>query len=88
MTGLEMLGVASALVTLSAFVANEFGYLTSDDFLYDLLNMVSSMGLFTYAYSTGGVPFMITNSVWFLVSAMDVIKYLVRGKPKKRRRLK
>ncbi len=86
MSGIEILGIVSALVALSAFVANEVGILTTEDFSYDFLNMVSSMGLFAYAYSTGVVPFMITNSVWFLVSATDVAKYIVRRK--RRRRLK
>ena len=76
MSGIEILGIVSALVTLAAFVANELGYLTTEDFAYDFMNMISSMGLFTYAYSTGVVPFMLTNSVWFLVSASDVFRYL------------
>ena len=86
MSPIEILGIVSALVTLAAFVANEMGYLTTEDFSYDFLNMISSMGLFAYAYSTGVVPFMLTNSVWFLVSATDVVRYLFRKK--KRRRLK
>ena len=86
MSGIEILGVVSALVTLSAFVANELGYLTTEDFSYDFLNMISSMGLFTYAYSTGVVPFMLTNSVWFLVSASDVFRYLFSSRKYRRRK--
>ena len=87
MGGMEILGISSALVTLSAFMANQFGYLSNEDFLYDFLNMISGAGLFVYAYSTGVIPFMITNSVWFLVSASDVVRY-VTGKRSQRRRLK
>ena len=86
MSGIEILGISSALVTLSAFVANELGYLTTEDFSYDFLNMISSMGLFAYAYSTGVVPFMLTNSVWFLVSATDVVRYIFRSRKHRRRK--
>ena len=85
MSGIEMLGIASALLTLFAFVANEMGYLTTEDFAYDFMNMISSMGLFAYAYSAGVVPFMLTNSVWFLVSASDVVRYVFRKKKRRRK---
>ena len=86
MSPIEMLGIVSALVTLSAFVANELGFLTTEDFTYDFLNMVSSMGLFAYAYSTGVFPFMLTNSIWFLVSASDVVRYVFGKRARRRRR--
>ena len=76
MTFIELLGIVSALVTLSAFVANEYGWLSNESILYDFLNMCSGTGLFIYAYSTGVVPFMITNSVWALVSGIDVMKHI------------
>ena len=36
MTNIEGLGIASAFLTLSAFVANEYGKLTTESFWYDL----------------------------------------------------
>ena len=73
-----MLGILSALLALVAFVGNQYHKLKDTSFAYDFINMLSGIGLFTYAYLVGAVPFMITNSVWAVVSGIDVVKYLVK----------
>jgi hypothetical protein len=78
MSVLELFGIGCALLALIAFVGNEYKMLSADSFLYDLLNFVSALGLLYYAYATGAVPFMITNTVWALVSGIDVVKYLLK----------
>lgn len=78
MDPIGMLGILSALLALSAFVANEYGKLSTDSFLYDFINFVSGVGLFIYAFHEGVIPFMLTNSVWALVSGIDVMKYILR----------
>ncbi len=85
MDPLEILGIASALVVLFAFVGNEYGKFNADSFTYDLLNFVGAVGLFFYAYSTGVMPFMITNGVWAVVSGVDVWRYLSKKKTRKKR---
>ena len=74
-----VLGILSALLTLSAFIANEYGKLSAESFWYDFINFVSGLGLFIYAFHEGVIPFMLTNSVWALVSGIDVAKYLLRN---------
>lgn len=86
MSAIEILGVLSALMTLSAFVANEWGKLSAESVLYDLLNFVAAVGLFAYAYHIGAIPFMLTNAVWGIVSGVDVVRYLAKGRGLKRRR--
>ncbi len=86
METIEILGVLSALLTLSAFVANEWGKLSAESFWYDFLNLVASIGLLTYAIHADAVPLILTNAVWGIVSGIDVIKYLFRRKGLKRRR--
>lgn len=86
MNSIELLGILSALLALSAFVANEYGKLKAESFWYDFLNFISGVGLFMYAYHEGVIPFMLTNSVWALVSGIDVVKYLLGGKRLKRGR--
>ncbi len=85
MDSVEILGIASALLALSAFVANEYGKLRAEIFLYDFLNMVASIGLFYYAYAEWVVPFMLTNFVWGTVAGIDVVKYLLGKKGLKKR---
>lgn len=85
MESIEILGILSAGLALWAFVANEWGSWSAESFLYDLLNFLSAIGLFIYAYYLDAIPFMITNAVWGVVSGADVVKYLIREKRLKRR---
>lgn len=80
MSNFEILGFLSAILTLSAFVLNEYGKLSSESFTYDLMNFVAAVGLGVYAFSIGSLPFILTNSVWAIVSGADVVKYLIRKK--------
>ena len=84
MNNIEILGILSALLTLSAFIMNQYDMLSNDDIRYDAMNMFSGIGLVIYAISINGVPFMLTNSVWAVVSGIDVVKYFL----KKRRGVK
>ena len=75
MNNLEILGILSALLALVAFVGNEYHKLNSESVWYDLLNFLSGVGLVIYALSIGAIPFVITNTVWALVSGIDLVKY-------------
>ncbi len=75
MDPIEIVGIVSAFLTLTAFVGNEYGKLTAESIVYDALNFVASIGLLIYAAHLGSLPFMIINTVWGLVSAFDVVKY-------------
>ena len=86
MSPIEIVGILSALMTLCAFVANEWGKLSAESILYDTLNLFAAVGLFAYAWYLDAVPFMLTNAVWGIVSGVDVVKYLVRGQGLKSRR--
>jgi hypothetical protein len=72
---LEILGICSALVTLSCFILNEYGKVSPDDVRYDLANGLAALGLVSYAISIHAIPFMLTNSVWAIVSFIDVGRY-------------
>lgn len=80
MQPIELLGIGSAILALIAFVGNEYGTIKASSFWYDAMNFLGSIGLLTYAYSEGVIPFMITNSVWALVAGIYVAKYLLKGK--------
>ena len=82
---MELLGILSALLALAAFVSNQFGWMRNDNIWYDATNLLSGVGLFLYAYWLGSLPFMITNSVWAIVSGIDVVKYFFHKKSRKTR---
>lgn len=78
MNNLEILGILSALLALIAFVSNEYNKLNNESVWYDLLNFFSGVGLIIYAVSIGAIPFIITNSVWALVSGIDLVKFIMK----------
>ena len=78
MNPLEIIGIVSALLTLSAFIMNQYGILQNDDIRYDMMNMISGIGLVIYAVSIHGVPFILTNTVWAIVSGIDVGRYFLK----------
>lgn len=80
---MELLGILSALLVLFAFIANQYGWVRSDNIWYDVANLVAAGGLFVYAYSMDVWPFMLTNGVWGAVSGIDVARYLLGHRPHK-----
>jgi formate hydrogenlyase subunit 3/multisubunit Na+/H+ antiporter MnhD subunit len=75
METIEIVGIVSAFLTLAAFVGNEYGKLSAESIVYDVLNFIASIGLLLYAAHLGALPFMVVNTVWALVSGFDVVKY-------------
>lgn len=71
-----IIGVAGAAIVLIAFLLNESGKLNSEDFQYDLLNLIGSILLLIYAFNLNSLPFIIVNLIWGGFSLKDVIKYL------------
>lgn len=80
---MELLGILSAALVLSAFIANQYGWVRNDNIWYDTINLAAALGLFVYSFSISAWPFMITNAVWGVVSAIDVIRYLLGHRPHK-----
>jgi hypothetical protein len=74
---LEVIGIFSALCALVAFMGIQYDKLSDTSIIYDLLNLASGLGLVFYAYVHGTVPFLITNSVWAIVSGIDVIRFVM-----------
>ncbi|MDO8481509.1 MAG: hypothetical protein Q7S75_00285 [bacterium] len=72
---IEILGLISALLALSAFVANERDILKNDNVWYDLLNFLAGLGLVIYALSIHALPFVLVNGAWAVVSGIDLVKY-------------
>jgi hypothetical protein len=83
MEPIEIIGILSAILALAAFIGIEWGKLRAEYFSYDFLNLISALGLFYYAYDQGATPFMITNSVWAIVSGIDVARHVMKRIRKK-----
>jgi hypothetical protein len=69
-----IVGILGATIILITFLLNQFGRLSAESRWYDGLNALGSLLLIVYAYILWSIPFMILNSVWFLVSLRDVIR--------------
>lgn len=85
---LLFVGLVGSVLALIAFFFNQTGRLSVKSSAYDSLNAVSSFLLVVYAYTEHAWPFVLTNTVWFLVSFRDVLAALgkrqVASKGKKR----
>ncbi len=75
---ITLIGVLGSGLILVAFIAGQFGKLATDDWRYDLLNLLGSALLTWYAVLLGSYPFIVLNVVWFLVSSKDLLKRLKR----------
>jgi hypothetical protein len=71
-----MFGIVGAAIILIAFILNQLGKWPTSSNSYDLANLIGSAILTYYAYTLGSWPFMVLNSVWFLVSLKDVVASL------------
>lgn len=69
-----IVGTIGAALVLIAFISNQTGRWKSQDFVYDLTNLVGSATLVLYALMIGSYPFAILNLVWSYVSLRDVLK--------------
>jgi hypothetical protein len=69
-----LIGILGATIILITFLLNQFGRLSAESRWYDGLNALGSLLLIVYAYILWSIPFMILNSVWFLVSLRDVMR--------------
>ena len=74
MDNITTLGVIGAAIILIAFLLNQFGRWSNESQSYDLANTLGSALLMYYSYLLGSWPFLILNTVWFLVSLRDVLK--------------
>ena len=84
----DIIGILSALLALVAFVANEYHLWENDNIWYDLFNFISGIGLLYFALQTNALPFIITNTVWTIVSGVDVLRYLFGRRVHKKRRMR
>jgi len=68
-----IVGVVGATCILVAFILNQMGKWSKDSFSYDLVNTIGSLILIIYAYLLLSYPFLVLNSVWFFISAKDLV---------------
>lgn len=74
MDTITIFGVIGASIILLAFSMNQLGKWPSDSKSYDWSNLIGSLILTVFAVLTNSIPFVVLNSVWFLVSLRDLIK--------------
>ena len=68
-------GIIGMFLILLAFVLDEIGgRISRDSVEYNALNIFGALFLLYYAYSIGSIPFLILNTVWFLVAMVKFWK--------------
>ena len=71
-----MFGIIGAAIILLAFLLNQVGKWSSETLSYDIANAIGAGFLIYYAYTLESWPFVALNTVWFLMSAIDVVRAL------------
>lgn len=69
-----IVGIVGTGIILVAFVLNQLGKWSAESRSYDVANAVGSLMLVGYAVMLDSIPFMILNSVWFIVSFRDAVR--------------
>lgn len=69
------IGAGCILIT---YVTYQFGIITKEQFIYNILNMIGSAILLVVAYIQWNVGFFILNVVWFIVSVLPTYKSMSR----------
>jgi hypothetical protein len=71
---LQAIQIVLAVGIVAAFGAVQFGLVRTDDLSYLLTNLVSSGGLAVTAVLSFQLGFVITNTLWVVVSAAGLTK--------------
>ena len=72
-----MIGIGGTFFILAAFVLNEFYNKFNQNMIkYNLLNIIGSAGLIYYAVFLSAWPFLILNSIWFVVAVLKLMVIL------------
>ncbi len=70
---ITIIGVLGSGSILVAFFFNQSGRWSKDSITYDAVNAFGSAVLILYAFLIASWPFLILNTVWFVVSAKDLV---------------
>ena len=74
-----VIGLLGMILILIGFILEEFSKrITRDSVNYNLLNISGSGLLVIYAYLINGIPFLILNSIWFLVALTKLYKIVTK----------
>jgi hypothetical protein len=69
-------GTAGALLVLTAYFANQYGWLASDHWLFPGANLIgAALILFSLAIAPN-IPSILLESAWLLISIFGLIKAL------------
>ncbi len=74
MDTLTLVGIIGTGIILISFVLNQLGKWSAESRSYGTANAVGSLILVGYAVMLDSIPFIILNSVWFVVSFRDVVR--------------
>jgi len=74
-----LMGLLGMGLILAAYILNQLGKWSADNFFFDATNFLGAAMLVLYAVHIQGWqgwPFIVLNATWALVSARDVVLYL------------
>jgi uncharacterized membrane protein len=67
----NIIGILGASLVLLAFTMLEQNYWGRNKFKYNFTNAIGSLLLIIYGLATQAWPFVVLNTVWFLISSKE-----------------
>ncbi len=74
-----LLGIAGGALVLIGFILDEARVWGRKDISYNAVNAAGACSLAYYAWTISGYPFLLVNTVWFLVALWKCISIAKRG---------
>ena len=70
----QIVSLAGAILILGAYAAMQFGFLSRNNLIFNLMNFVGALILAIIAYRAGQWGFVLLESVWAIVSIPPLFK--------------
>lgn len=83
---LETLGSVGLLLLLIAFYLNVTKKIVRNTFIYNGLNLIGALLLVYYAFALNSRIFVLLESIWAFISVYFLLKLVIHGLRKKRKK--
>ena len=75
------LGTFGALIVLGAYFFNQYGWLSSEHWLFPGANLIGAAFILFSLVTAPNIPSILLEAAWFLISLFGLIKALAGSNP-------
>ncbi|NRA87306.1 MAG: hypothetical protein HRU28_07910 [Rhizobiales bacterium] len=75
LTWMDYVGVVGTIIIVAAYYASQMRYMSSEDLLFPLLNLVGSILIAFSLYFDFNFPSVLMEFFWILISLIGIIRW-------------